>query len=927
MATFEELMAIKQAQEQPETPAMSFDDLMAVKAEKETKKESFSELIAPPLIDAGRAMGRGLAGAGEFALDVMALPQSMAERVGNVIDAPEGQGFDAFWEPTEIGKRTAKATRLPDSMYESMADIDETNFPKSSEVYDASMKGVEIATGDAALAPLAGLKHTASGLKAAIGAGAGGATSDYYLDDATYGSIAGALAGDPKALVELAKSTGRGAANIGNYFVDYFKKNPNIDNADLKHLRAGLQEISRQAYNKDSGEMSLEYVEGLMTKVREAVKEGKTGTIGQLTGDRGILNWEARGGDIEGIGRGFTRELDKINAKLKTNVTDATDAISPTGVTANAADAPRETIAKMEDQAVLQGEKLGRETVENVQPRLEKALEANKQSNAPFADRVDTGVDSVALKQTVTQAKDDAFEAMQAEWAKLPNKGTTSKVSVKTAVDGFLNKIKTGGESIPAQLKKEFPDTFKQLDSLGNDVTLEELSNLLSKLSSEANMIQSGNRTGSMLKHVEGLKEAIYSSLDDVAGGSATQRKKAASMYKDYMETYGAKTKLGKSLDVNDAGFGSERISAGDKGLDKFRETLDASPNSREAAGNYMKSLYQQEVMVDGVVNPTKHKEFLKNYGGHLDEIPTVRDEINHLASSSTELGTATKNMTVAEKQAAKLREQGVKTADAARKDTSIGQFGSTPKDEVEVIQAARNIMTPEDGKDRLKELTELVNNVKRSGRQSPDDIHSAFREGLPNTPSKEGRGSQSFDDLRSAFRDDMTNTLSKDGKLTQDGLKKFRQDRSVYEKSGLFTKAELDRIEDGMVEAQKMYLHNAESLSKLTRSKQTVAETVAALAGAKAGALLFGSPLIGASIGRRFVVNQMNKLTDDKARKLAYEMTVDPEKFVKVLDRLSEANIGEKAANDAITELFKLGSIGVAQEERRDNYSNKEQR
>lgn len=86
------------------------------------------------------------------------------------------------------------------------------------------------------------------------------------------------------------------------------------------------------------------------------------------------------------------------------------------------------------------------------------------------------------------------------------------------------------------------------------------------------------------------------------------------------------------------------------------------------------------------------------------------------------------------------------------------------------------------------------------------------------------------------------------------------------------------------------MFLHdNAERLAKLPPVKRRVAETVAAIGGAKLGAQTMGSPLIGAALGRKAAVSWLDSVTDAQAKKIAYELSINPEKFVEVFDRLND--------------------------------------
>ena len=188
--------------------------------------------------------------------------------------------------------------------------------------------------------------------------------------------------------------------------------------------------------------------------------------------------------------------------------------------------------------------------------------------------------------------------------------------------------------------------------------------------------------------------------------------------------------------------------------------------------------------------------------------------------------------------------------------------------------------MTPEPGKDVAAGVRELLDSVK----------------GNP----------QATEDIQRAFMQNLTNSVTKDGALTQGGLEQFKQLRPIMESSGLYTPKQLQTIEDGLVEGQKMFLHkDAKKLGKLPPEEKRVAETLAALTGAKIGAMSFGSPLIGAALGRKFAVNTLKELGPKKIQKIAFEFSMNPERLVKYTDKLNDASLSDVEKANTIVDMM----------------------
>ena len=108
------------------------------------------------------------------------------------------------------------------------------------------------------------------------------------------------------------------------------------------------------------------------------------------------------------------------------------------------------------------------------------------------------------------------------------------------------------------------------------------------------------------------------------------------------------------------------------------------------------------------------------------------------------------------------------------------------------------------------------------------------------------------------------------------------------------------------------MNLHKNIDMAKLSPVKRRVASMVAALVGAKAGAALFGSPLIGANIGRKTTTSMLDSLTNKRADELAEQLLTNPEKFAELGAKLkvSAADMTVKQKKEAIMELLAVAGV-----------------
>jgi hypothetical protein len=193
-------------------------------------------------------------------------------------------------------------------------------------------------------------------------------------------------------------------------------------------------------------------------------------------------------------------------------------------------------------------------------------------------------------------------------------------------------------------------------------------------------------------------------------------------------------------------------------------------------------------------------------------------------------------------------------------------------------------------GKERFYEVDDAVRQIyKGSSAQGAPAPHTALKELIEMSDDPAHR-----ENLRKAFAQEMRNTVTKNGSLDPDAYKTFKARRPVLEQSGLFTPDELDKIQNRFSEAKKLGLHqNARKLPELKERDQAMLEATAAFLGAKAGARAFpGISLVGAQMGSKRARKLLDSFTNQDVRELAYQMTMEPEKFFDIKRKLKAGDL-----------------------------------
>ena len=816
------------------------------------------------LTDVGRRMGSRNRGAAEFTMDVMRLPQTMWQRAKNATKGrEEGEGFlgslggmmSGYFGETDMDRRGNEAMFRS----ESQPDLYEEEIGKGEgdAWLDPLKTGAGIATELATSAWMGGAKAAPTVLKSAptsVGLGVAGQEMGGDLGEAA-GIITGAITGDPVATTKLVAKI----LNPGTYIKGaqkgletVFGRGPSLADASPRQINNALNAYVRQAFPDLPASELDEYVRQLAPRVKAAVAEGKQGSVGQLTDDAGLINFEK---DMTNINVDATRRedvaaLDKINAGISDEANAPMAAIE--GITEKAGDIPA---------GLVNTRKLQAESAQSALPAATADLvSGNTKTQA-----------STALKITMAKKAKESKGRMADAWSELPGGGVGPE-ELKRSVNKFYAGL---GENSTKRFKQSFPKTSGAIDNIRTEVvedgpplenvTVDDISEIISIFSSERQAIRSGTTTGVGLKpeRVDGFQDALFSALEGGTEGPIREiRENAAAVSRDYFRDYGPSSRLGRSLDSTDTkDFAESYLSGGDAGVVR-RDELNAL-GGEDAAGqmdDYLKADFAAS-KVDDAGNYTKSgvDSFERKYSEQLS--PELKGKVDILRDTTVKRDAA--------KEASKNLESSV-----------VGKFAAGAGDAEEIVKRANNIMKV-GGKNRSTELRTLMDSV--------------------------GDNPEARNNIRRTFMDDFVNSVSKDGELTQKSYETFKKRRKVFQDSGAFTKEELDNIESGLQEGQKMFLHqDAKRLASIPAEKRRVLEVVSAVGGAKVGAMAFGSPLIGAALGKKAGRDALSQLTNVQARNLAFELATNPAKFVEQIDILKRGDLTVDEFGKVLKEMAK---------------------
>ncbi len=898
----------------------------------------------------GQELARGGRSGGEFALDILSGPLSGLERHERGKKAyEEGEGFFGgakgylgevfdFTSPTITGVMT-KAAVNPGLRGGELPEI----IPKGEDqLADIIGTGANILAESVVTAPMGvtgGLKKLTTAkeaveaatplAKSVAGMTVGGTAGEQMFGEMGElgGILAGSFAGDVQSLKQLAKMVvdNKATRAIGTALegtmslVQPWRRSGG--GATTRDTRSALtQLIANRTGGKELPADFQSQLEGLVAELEPFMDEA--GTMGQRLDDTGLQFAEREAVTGQGTKtRERQLELERINTGMRDDVLAAADEMTPSGVEISEAGiVPGQTA-----QAEIAAGRAGAET--EAQALIDAQAGPLAQSRQMEADALAAQQTAATRQQADVAARGDV--APLAQSAEVSTQLKKSKAAAKDVVDDAYALI-DGGSTVPVgnvhgvtaegsafmrslgnenkqqAFRKAFPDTFKAVEDLVQTADVDDVGSILSVLSGEIHKINTGGGNKSMLRKVPGFRDALYKALETGPGGEATSlaRKEATALFAEFDKKWGSGSKVGKALDAGEDTVGSTLVGgAGDKGVSVLKQTLDqGGPEVLKKAEDYMVSQFNDAVNKQSFRNRNARK---------LDLLPGARAQIDEslaatgagdaasqaLRQAEKDIGVGETALTKAETQAEKLRVQGAKDVEKLQ-SAEPAKWASVGQNEEDIIKAAHRSLKSGDKKNRVENITALVNSTA----------------GDPEALKR----------LQKTFMRDLTNSVDKNGKLTKEGMDYFKANKDVLEESGMFTADQLQKLDDRLANSQKIFLHeDAGRLAKLDPQTSRVAEAVVSILGASAGsAIMSGNKLVGASIGRRTGMGWLKYLTSDKIDDIMYDLTFHPEKIADAVEKIKRrgGDVTPQELNDLLkrvaSNLGHAGAVATAQKE-----------
>ena len=550
--------------------------------------------------DVGKAAAKGVNKAGEFLADTLALPlTSTMRQLEGYKQAFTGEGgnvFSRFWEgatsdeATEIGgKKVGDFTQETFNPRPDQADyVEEMTIPEGRyPLLDAAKTATEYGVEGLVTAPLGGAKYLASGVKTAGTMAAGAAGGEAVGMGKEVGAVLGALSGDPQAVKDILKSVWSLGKKTKGKVGQYIRKADSADTATDTQLQAGLREYVRNVYPDDPAKFQETY-DALLPRIKQAVADGELGTTGQLTDNAGVLQLER---DFAKANR--DPRVGDMNARIESQTRAPMDAVAPTGQVADAAIPIRSEIAERVQTAGDETRGLSRTLAADDAAQASAAQSAQDAAVAPFPDTLPSTAETGAgLYKTQEAAKKASLDAVKQEFKRMGGTSIPAKSVQQSVKVNFLDTLDPSDQNI---FNDAFSDSMKMINTrLTGEVSVDTLSNVISQINSEANMIAKGSKSGPTLMQVDDFKEAVYQAID-IAGGDPIKRKLAGDMYRKHMARYGGGSAVGKQLKKDPEQFNAI-LKQGDEGLPVFKQMVEGDRAGRAAAEKSLRSLFKQAV-------------------------------------------------------------------------------------------------------------------------------------------------------------------------------------------------------------------------------------------------------------------------------------------------------------------------------------------
>lgn len=539
--------------------------------------------------------------------------------------------------------------------------------------------------------------------------------------------------------------------------------------------------------------------------------------------------------------------------------------------------------------------------------RLKRAIDARVEIAGEEAKRAVEDLGDVATEADISIKQKESLESALADsrvqeellWRAVPNEAKVPTGGVKKEYARLSRELSQAQfDDMPPEARKLLggEDAIVQVESgvvglngrpimvddfltnrkgFSNIETIRELDGLYKRLGETARQARQASQNNKA-RLAESLREAILVDMGKVKGSAKDSVDAARAFSKDLNDKFSNGTvgkilgtaKGAKGLDPEltlGAGVGQPGI----KGQLAAREIAKATGediSQLASVQEFIKRRFLDAVLVDGVVDPTKARNYIANNSELLDTYPTLRNQFNTARTAQD------------------VNRRLTKSADALRKRLDQPSVSSTAKllnatvgEEVQTIFKSSN---PE------RAMQGIVNAVRKD---KSGEALKGLRAGISEYLIEEMTSARSFD-------------IGNKKKVLGSVLKsRLTNENTVGALSKVFNKKEManwNKIADQLVIAQRQSAKSGRPLDFIINDRSSwMLNTLARIGGARVGSKMAagsgaGGSIQSAGIGSQFAKDIMKKLTADKAQQLLIDaVTTDEDLLIRLLQPRNKVN------------------------------------
>ena len=638
---------------------------------------------------------------------------------------------------------------------------------------------------------------------------------------------------------------------------------------------------------------NAENFDGAMYNLQRAIDNGETGTLADLTKDRGIFNVEtdavAKGSNADWGVRGIRGERNEQIVDEASGVFGSGDSSRLTPLAAQ-----REMQLSQQGRSAV-ARQLDSETTQiSAQPEFASVLPKAQAELTSASDRASAALDDVAIPSKPSQASADfsdeyarsekAFDSniLKPAWEKFSGGKKIATADVTAMLKADLDKLNKVEADI---LNQKFGSQISLIRGFGKTVAPDEVQTVVSQIKAinrnarKANDYDNANR---LLEKLGGSLEnsimKLGNSDDYTAALAATQEK-----FNRF-----APTRIGEARGLNEPRtFGQRTLDINEGGAEVgalIRQSND--PNIVGRAEDYIKSIAGK----NGV-----DQNFLDNYDELLDSFPDLKQRLNAVKSTQDELVSAQKGIDAATATDAKSQTLLTKTLGAAQKTADKKATG--------LSNSVGNLQLS-----KLREAPKAFLDKALKGESA--DLEKLSRQ--------MGRVDGGTDALRAAVRDRFVNSIKdKQGVVTTGKVADFHTNKRNLVSSGILTKDEVAQIERVLERVNVTGLSKTAGARKTEQADGAMVDILASGGSVVAlGVLPAQNQLLLAGTVRRLLKNQLGQGIGQDAKVLAgiENMITNPKKFLDGM--VKEKIMTEKALEDYTKRYINAVSQSVAEDE-----------